>query len=117
MKVQIQYRIELDEVPKKIGQLVEEAMADLQKQIDDMSAINELCKQGKYLEVVESGIDKLRKELVSVDTTLGDAHSICSGLIRHLSPEPAMDLPPPVPVQEPPTTTEPVDPVEPVEKK
>ena len=99
MKVQIQYRIDIDEVPKKISQLVEEALVDLQKQIEDLSAINELCKQGKYLDLVESGIDALRKQMALSDTALADAQSITMGLLKHLNPEP-QPAPPPQPVED-----------------
>ena len=112
MKVQIQYHIDVDEVPNKISQLVEEALNDLKSQIETMSALNKLCKQASHLEAVESGIDALRKQLALSDTSLADAHSICSGLIRHLNPAPPTNMPSAVPAQEPALAEEPVEPVE-----
>jgi len=122
MKVQIQYRIELDEVPNKISQLVDEALTELQDQIDTMRSLNELCKQGVHLGAVESGIDAIRKQLSLSDAALSDAHSICAGLISHLNPEPEVAQPPSAPAmaEELPDQPEPTmedEPSSPVEKK
>ena len=119
MKVQIQYHIAVDEVPNKISQLIEEALTVLQKQIDTMQTLNELCKQGSHLDVVESGIDTLRKQLVTTDTALADAYSICAGLVAHLNPEPPAEPPNPEPSAEPPepTMVEEEETSNPVEKK
>ena len=96
MKVQIQYRIDIDEVPSKIGQLVEEALAELNSKIDSMLSINELCKQGKHLETVHAALDDIRKELALADASLADAYAICSGLLKHTTQQ-TQPPPPPSP--------------------
>ena len=96
MKVNIQYGIDIEEVPKKISDLVTDSLDRLQEKIDITRSLVELCSRGAFLESMETGLDDLRRELTTVDNDIASAHSICSGLIQHLSPDPA-------PIPQPPT--------------
>ena len=89
MKVNIQYGIDIEEVPKKISDLVADSLDRLQEKIDITRSLVELCSKGAFLDAMEIGLDDLRKELTSVDNDIASANSICSGLIKHLSPDPA----------------------------
>jgi hypothetical protein len=97
MKVNIQYGIDIEEVPKKISDLVTDSLDRLQEKIDITRSLVELCSRGAFLESMETGLDDLRRELTTVDNDIASAHSICSGLIQHLSPDPAPIPQPPQP--------------------
>ena len=102
MKVNIQYGIDIEEVPKKISNLVTDSLDRLQHQIDITRSLVKLCDKGVFLDAMEAGLDELRKELTTVDKDIASANAICSGLIKHLSPEPEPIVSPPV-MQQPAT--------------
>lgn len=106
MKVRISYGVELEEVPSKITDLVNQASAELESLAADLRSaagmlpVDNSIMQGGAVQM----IDHVRMKIGDVDATLNDAHSIMSGYINAMEdqasppvPEaPTAPLPPPV---------------------
>ena len=101
MKVNIQYGVDIDEVPKKISSLINRALISLEEKIKITKSLSALCEKGLYLSAVESGLDEIRKQLALTDADLANAHAITSGLVQHLSAEPSQAAATPVPTPPP----------------
>jgi len=80
MRVNISYAVELDELPEKVWDLIEEASGKLTKAASDLALLVDDHNQEDMTSVKE--IDTLRQELSTLDAQLADFSSILAGVVR-----------------------------------
>lgn len=83
MRVNISFSVDLDEVPKRVAQFVEEAGASLQEVGDSIEDILSRIGSEDYIKSVEE-VAKLRDLLASVDFKLEDCMNILDGYTKAL---------------------------------
>ena len=83
MRVHISFSVDLDEVPKRVAQFVEEAGASLQEVGDSIEDILSRIGSEDYIKSVEE-VAKLRDLLASVDFKLEDCMNILDGYTKAL---------------------------------
>ena len=83
MRVNISFYVDLDEVPKRVAQFVEEAGASLQEVGDSIEDILSRIGSEDYIKSVEE-VAKLRDLLASVDFKLEDCMNILDGYTKAL---------------------------------
>jgi len=84
MKVNIQYSIELDEIPEKVREFLQggsASLADIVHDIDDIVS----CMKGSFsIEKALEQIDKVRRDLANIDHTMLDCTEILHGYQKAL---------------------------------
>jgi len=84
MRVNIQYSIEMDEIPEKVLDFLQGASsssADIVHEIDDIV----FCMEGNFsIDNTLKQIDKIRRDLANIDLTLIDCSEILHGYQKAL---------------------------------
>ena len=84
MRVNIQYSIEMDEIPGKVSDFLQGASskgADIVHDIDDIA----FCMEGNFsIEKALEQIDKVRRELANIDHIMLDCTEILHGYQKAL---------------------------------
>ena len=84
MRVNIQYSIEMDEIPEKVLDFLQGASsssADIVHEIDDLV----FCMEGNFsIDNALKQIDKIRRDLANIDLTLIDCSEILHGYQKAL---------------------------------
>jgi hypothetical protein len=90
-RVNIQYSIEVDELPKTVNRLYGTALSQLEEVLSRTSSLDvrkQLLEYENYNFCVEA-IDEIRTVLADVDYRLGDCATILTGMARLNAPPPA----------------------------
>ena len=107
MRVKISYSVELDEVPEHIAELIEQEAGQLSFCDHLCSEIGELLRQPEpHVIIAAEKIDKVRRNLMALDTRLNESIAILSGY-HEAKNKPDQAPPNAVPAQQVPAPTPP----------
>jgi len=93
MRVRIQYSVDLDEIPQKISEFLQNSVTLIGEAQHELQNTSENLIKGRVSEHSLEMIDNVRQELAKVDMMLADSHSILFGYVQAKNPPPEVHKP------------------------
>ena len=88
MDVRISYGINIDKVPKKVYELLNNASGDVSKLLETFDIILQLVEMGsENMEMADKLLDQLRVKLASIDRVASDSQMILKAYLEATKPK------------------------------
>lgn len=101
MRVRIAYGVNMEDVPSKVKNMIEEACMSLGQKVQLMEQLAFFAEQRDGMSLASHHINEIRSSLSDLDTVLADAQAIAEGYVKVL--EGPNEGVPPMPEAEPQT--------------
>ena len=88
MKVRITHSVDLDDVPGKVGGLLETTLDEMCEVAETMRATTCMIKKSLALKECVKILDECRQKLAMIDTSYAEYSSLLEGYVKAIEPEP-----------------------------
>ena len=97
MRVRIAYGVNLEDVPSKVKNMIEEAGMNLDGKVQLIKQLVSFVEQKGGMSIASHHITQIRHSLTDLDTVLADAQAIADGYVKVLESPSEMEQPLPEP--------------------